>query len=79
VEVRLEGLAVGLDERFRQKLGCPLPPLAVGGNGLVKEDAAVILLADGGRGLVPDVVVAHAACEVTLVFRRLGACLQLFP
>ena len=40
---------------------------------------AIVLLAYGSRGPVPNVVIAHAAGKVALVPGSLGSGLELFP
>lgn len=67
LKVGAKRLALGLDQGFREKLFSTLSTSAIGRNGLVKQDTAVFLGADSGRGTVLDVVVAHAAGEVALV------------
>jgi len=67
LKVGAKRLALGLDQGFREKLFGSFSTSAVGRNGLVKQNTAVFLGTNGGRGTVLDVVVAHAAGKIALV------------
>ena len=79
LEIGAEGFAVGLDEGLGEELLSSLPSGAVGRDGLIEQNTAIFFGADRSRGAVLDLVVAHAASEVTLVLGRAGAGLESVP
>ena len=44
-----------------------LPAIAIGGDGLVEQDPTVLARADGRRGPVLHVIMAHAPGQIVLV------------
>lgn len=74
-----ESLVVRVHDSLDQKLLSPFSPLRIGGDGLVEQDATVVLGSHSRGGTVLDMVVTHATGQISLIVAYLGPILELFP